>query len=177
MTVEELISLAKEYGFETAVSLNVDSLISRDEVREMCAANTCHAYGSNWSCPPACGTIQQCGEKMKQFTRGVLVQTIGELEDSWDFEGIQDAAEKHGARFREIALRLWKDQVTVLPLTAGACPICEKCAYPEPCRFPGKAISSMEAYGLLVNQVCTDNGLPYNYGPEHIAYTGCLLLP
>jgi len=107
----------------------------------------------------------------------VLVQTIGELEDSWDFEGIQDAAEKHGARFREIALRLWKDQVTVLPLTAGACPICEKCAYPEPCRFPGKAISSMEAYGLLVNQVCTDNGVPYNYGPEHIAYTGCLLLP
>ena len=115
MTVEELIALAKEYGFETAVSLNVDSLISRDEVRDMCAANTCHAYGSNWSCPPACGTIQQCGEKMKQFTRGVLVQTIGELEDSWDFEGIQDAAEKHGARFREIALRLWKDQVTSCP--------------------------------------------------------------
>lgn len=177
MTTQELISLAKEYGFETTAPLNVATLTARDEVRDMCAANTCRAYGSNWSCPPACGTIAQCAEKMGKFTRGVLVQTIGELEDSWDFEGIQDAAQKHSARFREIALRLWKEDVTVLPLTAGACPICEQCAYPEPCRFPDKAISSMEAYGLLVNQVCTDNGVPYNYGSERIAYSGCLLLP
>ena len=177
MTVEELIALAKEYGFETAAALKVETLISREEVRDMCAANTCHAYGSNWSCPPACGTIAQCSEKMKKYSRGILVQTIGELEDSWDFEGIQDAAHKHSARFRAIALRLWKDGVTVLPLTAGACSICDKCAYPEPCRFPDKAFSSMEAYGLLVNQVCTDNGVPYNYGSERIAYSGCLLLP
>ena len=177
MTVEELMAVAAEYGFETVAPLNVSTLTAREEVREMCAANTCHAYGSNWSCPPACGTIAQCSKKMKGFTRGVLVQTIGELEDSWDFEAIQKTAETHSARFRDIALRLWKEGVTVLPLTAGACPICETCAYPEPCRFPGKAISSMEAYGLLVNQVCTDNGVAYNYGSEHIAYTGCLLLP
>ena len=177
MTVEQLIAAAKEHGFETAVALNVDALIAREEVRQMCAANTCHAYGSNWSCPPACGTIAQCSEKMKKYTRGVLVQTIGEREDSWDFEAMQDAAKLHSRRFREIALDLWKQGVTVLPLTAGACPICDRCAYPEPCRFPEKAISSMEAYGLLVNQVCTDNGVPYNYGPERIAYSGCLLLP
>ena len=34
----------------------------------------------------------------------------------------------------------------------------------------------MEAYGLMVNQVCLDNGLHYNYGPNTIAYTGCFLL-
>lgn len=177
MTVEELIAAAKEQGFETAVVLNTATLTSREEVRDMCAANTCRAYGSNWSCPPACGTIAQCSEKMKAYTRGVLVQTIGELEDSWDYEAMQETAANHSKRFREIALRLWKDGVKVLPLTAGACPICEKCAYPEPCRFPDKAISSMEAYGLLVNQVCTDNGVPYNYGPNKMAYCGCLLLP
>lgn len=177
MTVEELIGLAKEYGFETTAPLNVQTLISREEVRDMCAANTCRAYGSNWSCPPACGTIAQCSEKMRGYTRGVLVQTIGELEDSWDYEAMQETAQTHSKRIREIALRLWKDGETVLPLTAGSCPICEKCAFPEPCRFPDKAVSSMEAYGLLVNQVCTDNGIAYNYGPCKMAYTGCLLLP
>lgn len=177
MTVEQLMEVAKEYGFETVAPLDVSTLKAREEVRDMCAANTCHAYGSNWSCPPACGTVAECGEKMAKFTRGILVQTVGQLEDSWDYETMQETAENHGRRFREIALRLWKDGVTVLPLTAGACPICEKCAYPEPCRFPGKAISSMEAYGLLVNQVCTDNGVPYNHGPNTMAYSGCLLLP
>ena len=177
MTVEVLISLAKEYGFETAAPLNVQTLTSREEVRQMCAANTCRAYGSNWSCPPACGTIAECRTKMKCYTQGVLVQTIGELEDSWDYEAMQETAENHSKRIRDIALRLWKDGVKVLPLTAGTCPICEKCAFPEPCRFPDKAVSSMEAYGLLVNQVCTDNGIAYNYGPCKMAYTGCLLLP
>ena len=177
MTVEEMMDLAKEIGFETVAPLNVATLHSMEEVRNMCAANTCHAYGSNWSCPPACGTIAQCAEKMSKYTRGVLVQTIGELEDSWDFEGIQEAAENHGKRFREAVLRLHKEGVEALCLTAGACPICEKCAFPEPCRFPDKAISSMEAYGLLVNQVCTDNGIPYNHGSDKMAYTGCLLLP
>ena len=86
MTVEELIALAKEYGFETTVPLNMATLDAKEEVRAMCAANTCRAYGSNWSCPPARGTIPQCAEKMSKFTRGILVQTIGEREDSWDFE-------------------------------------------------------------------------------------------
>ena len=64
----------------------------------------------------------------------------------------------------------------LLPLNAGCCTVCKQCTCPDaPCRFPEKAISSMEAYGLLVNQVCTDSGLQYNYGPNTIAYTGCFL--
>ena len=111
MTTQELIAVAKEHGFETAVPLNTATLNAKEEVRSMCAANTCRAYGSNWSCPPACGTIAQCAEKMSKFTQGILVQTIGEREDSWDFEAAQEAAENHKERFRQIALRLWKDGV------------------------------------------------------------------
>ena len=114
MTIQELIDLAKEYGFETTVPLNMATLDAKEEVRAMCAANTCRAYGSNWSCPPACGTIAQCAEKMSRFTRGILVQTIGEREDSWDFEAAQEAAENHKERFRRIALRLHKDGVKLL---------------------------------------------------------------
>jgi hypothetical protein len=34
----------------------------------------------------------------------------------------------------------------------------------------------MEAYGLLVTQICTDNGMKYYYGPDTLAYTSCFLL-
>ena len=63
-----------------------------------------------------------------------------------------------------------------LPLTAGSCTLCRKCTYPErPCRFPKKRFSSMEAYGLLVSDVCLKSGLKYYYGPKTITYTSCIL--
>ena len=34
----------------------------------------------------------------------------------------------------------------------------------------------MEAYGMLVLEVCKDNHLGYYYGPNTIAYTGCFLV-
>ena len=34
----------------------------------------------------------------------------------------------------------------------------------------------MEAYGLVVSQVCQDSGLPYYYGPQTITYTACVLI-
>ena len=41
--------------------------------------------------------------------------------------------------------------------------------------MPDKRISSMEAYGMLVMQVCKDSGVGYYYGPDHLAYTSCFL--
>jgi hypothetical protein len=34
----------------------------------------------------------------------------------------------------------------------------------------------MEAYGLLVSDVCQKAGLPYYYGKQTITYTSCILL-
>ena len=62
-----------------------------------------------------------------------------------------------------------------LVLGAGGCRICPQCAYPDPCRFPDKAMSSMEASGLFVTRVFKDNGVPYYYGPKTITYTACVL--
>ncbi|MDR1217403.1 MAG: DUF2284 domain-containing protein [Oscillospiraceae bacterium] len=51
------------------------------------------------------------------------------------------------------------------------------CVYPDaPCRFPDKLAYSMEACGLFVSRVCTDNGLKYNHGKDTICYTACFLL-
>ena len=45
----------------------------------------------------------------------------------------------------------------------------------RPCRYPTKRLSSMEAYGLLVSDVCTRSGLAYNYGARTMTYTSCVL--
>lgn len=54
--------------------------------------------------------------------------------------------------------------------------ICEECSCPEaPCRFPEKRISSLEAYGVLVAELCRQNQVPYYYGNNRVVYTAACL--
>ena len=177
MTVDELIAMAKDTGFSAWTPLKVEDLEVRKEVRDMCADNTCGRYEKCWSCPPGCGTLEECSARLREHTEGILVQTIGEIEDSFDVEAMMEIAARHKENFAEMYARLREKGEKVLALGAGSCSNCRKCSYPDaPCRFPEKMISSMEAYGMVVNEVCAANGLPYNYGPTRMAYTGCFLL-
>ena len=177
MDTEKVIALAKERGFTYVGELDCRTIHLLPEVRKMCADNTCGMYGRCWSCPPGCGTLEECEEKVRRFEKGILVQTVGELEDSMDVEAMMDTEKAHKEHFLEARNRLQEMYPDMLALGSGACTVCATCAYPdEPCRFPEKAVSSMESYGILVNQVCTDNGMKYYYGPGTIAYTSCFLL-
>ncbi len=174
---ETVLRKAEEFGFDRAVSLDCGTLKPLAQVREMCSAGTCGQYGKNWSCPPACGSLAQCGEQAAAYGTGILVQTVGRLEDSLDYEGMKEAEERHKAAFLAMAEWLRKPFPGLLPLGAGCCTLCKACTCPEaPCRFPKKRISSLEAYGILVSGLCQSNGVDYYYGAGTIAYTGCYLL-
>lgn len=173
---EFLIKEALDMGFSQAGELNVSALVFMPEVREMCAADKCHAYGKNWVCPPACGSIEEAAARAAEYTRGILVQTIGQLEDDFDYETMVETQKKHSENFCRLVARLRERYDDLLPMGAGGCRLCAACTYPDaPCRHPDQAMSSMEAYGLLVSRVCTESGIPYNNGPQTITYTSCYL--
>ena len=172
----ECISAAKEIGFEGVCRLNTESLHPLQEVREMCAADRCGAYGKCWSCPPACGSIEHCTKRLAEYSDGILVQTVGTLADEYDLDGIRTARLLHDRRFRTLVRQIRFSQPDCLPLSAGNCMLCLACTYPaRPCRFPKKMLSSMEAYGLLVKEVCERSGLPYYHGKGTISFTSCVL--
>jgi len=166
---------ARELGFDDAAEISPAKLTARRDVRAMCEENRCGLYGANWTCPPECGDLETCQEKMHGYRRGLLLQTVGQLSRAIDTRGYAET----GKRQRENLLALAGELRAVYPdalcLGAGGCPVCEKCAYPEPCRFPDKAIPSMEGYGLFVTQVCRDAELSYYHGPKTITYTACVL--
>ena len=169
--------LSLDTGFSRAAALDCATLELRQEVREMCAANTCGMYGKNLACPPFCGTLDECREQVKGYGSGIIVQTVGEIEDSMDFEGMMEAEAEHKAHFYKMAELLRRKYPDVLPLGSGCCTVCPACAGPEgSCRFPEKRISSLEAFGIVVSDLCSRNGLDYYYGPGKIAYTSCYLL-
>ena len=174
--MERILALAELAGFTLAAPVEMSALVPLPQVREMCAAGRCQVYGRSWSCPPACGTLEQCAARMSKYHRGVLVQTTGEMEDDFDLEAIARIQGRHKKAFLDLTRQVRLIRAKCLPLTAGCCTLCRKCTYPDkPCRFPQKRLSSMEAYGLLVSDVCLKSGVPYNHGPRTMTYTSCIL--
>ena len=177
MTYEQLSQTAKDAGFSAWNPLDIATIELKPEVRDMCAVNSCGQYGKRWSCPPGCGTLEECEARIKRCTHGILVQTFGDIEDGFDFEAMMEIEADHKAHFAEMYDALRKAGAEVLAIGAGCCTVCAKCTYPEEsCRFPEKMVSSMEAYGMLVLEVCKANGLTYYYGADKMAYTSCFLL-
>ena len=162
-------------GFSEAAPLDPTTLIPRSDVRAMCAENRCGAYKKNWTCPPHCGTLDECGEKLKHYSRGIVMQTVGVLEKTIDTRGYRRAEERHLEAFHQFSQAIRDTYPQALCLGSGGCRICKQCAYPAPCRFPEKAHPSMEGYGLFVTQVCKDNGLAYYRGERTVTYTACVL--
>lgn len=173
--MEKWITTALELGFSTAASLDIATLRPRQDVRDMCAGDKCRAFGKNWTCPPHCGTLEECALKMQRYSRGILLQTIGTMEKVIDTKAYRRTEQRHLEQFQHTAALVRREYPSALCLGSGGCRVCSECAYPEPCRFPEQAYSSMEGYGLFVTQVCRDNGVPYYHGEKTITYTACVL--
>lgn len=177
ISFEKLNALALEAGFDAAGALDCATIELHPEVRAACKTDRCGRYGTNWSCPPGCGTLEECAERIRKYTKGLVVQTIAVLEDEFDGEGMMAAADRHAQSFRRLSGQLCDDFPDMLPMGTGSCSICETCTYPDaPCRSPEGAIVPMEAYGMIVSDICEKNDLLYYNGKGTITYTGCFLL-
>ena len=88
--ITTIIELAIKQGFSQAAPLNCSTIELRPEVRQMCEANTCHMYDRCWSCPPGCGSLEECRQKIAAYRYGILVQTTGQLEDDLDGETMME---------------------------------------------------------------------------------------
>lgn len=177
MDDQELFQLAARCGFDHFGTLQMAAMEFDPAVRDMCAADRCQSYGRRWACPPGCGTLEEIAARASVYHRGILLQSTGILEDDFDVETMMDTEALHKQRFYRFVEELRSFHPDCLPMASGACTLCPVCTYPDaPCRFPKMAIPSMEAYGLMVSQVCARSGLPYYYGPRTVTYTACVLV-
>jgi predicted metal-binding protein len=175
--MDKLIERALVYGFSHASVLDATTLTVKSEVRDMCSVDKCHNYAKSWMCPPACGGLEENALRLKKYRAGIIVQTTGDLDDDFDYEAMMETADRQFQLFSTFRTELYPEYPNMLALGSGTCKLCEVCSYPDlPCRNPEKAISSMEAYGLFVSEVCQLNNIGYYYGPRTITYTGCFLL-
>ncbi len=172
---ERIETLAHEQGFDAIGHCKTSALHTHPEVRDMCAANLCQAYGKSWSCPPACGEVEDYEKRVHAFENCMVVQTVGQLEDEFDIEAMGTAESTQNKRLVSLVEALSGEGLSFMALGAGPCMLCTECTYPHAaCRFPDRMVVSLEAAGFVVTEVCTEAGVPYNHGPNTISFTGCI---
>jgi len=173
-TIEQIKEKALECGFTTVADLDVDTIRLRIEARQGCEA--CRSYNTNWSCPPACGTIEECSERVHKYKRGLIMQTTEEV-DTMDYEEIMELAADHDKHLKAFHKYAANELDNAMLVGTGGCHTCKECTYPdEPCRFPKQLLHSMEALGMIVSDVCKDNNVKYYYGPGTLTYVSCVLI-
>lgn len=169
--------LALDSGFSYAWELDAKKLKFYPEVRAWCAEDKCQHYNRTWACPPATGDLSVGEQKAAAYSKGILVQTVREVQDFSDRAGILAIAAIHTRSFERLNRKLRERRPGLFAMGMGGCERCEKCTWPDaPCRFPELTAPSMEAWGLMVSEVCTDCGAQYSYGPNTIMFASCFLL-
>ncbi len=166
-------------GAFKAKVIPMEKVVFNPELRKACEANYCGNFGRNYACPPNVGTSDELIAKAKSYAYGLVFQTVTEIEDSYDFEGMMEASANHTKTADAIEEKVKEYCSHYLQLTAGGCNRCKQCAQitGEPCRMPDRAISSVEAYCMDCSQLATASDMLYINGVNTVTYFGMFLFP
>lgn len=176
--MQALIDAAISCGAYKAEVVSADRLVLSRDFFDICKSNQCGKFGRCWMCPPDVGDIDEMMAKARTFSHVLIYQSVGELEDSFDYEGMQDASRVHTRLSQSVQEKIkpfFKSEF--LHLTNGGCGLCEKCTRIDnlPCRFPDKALPSVESCGVDVYQSVKDTSLRYINGQNTVTYFGMVL--
>lgn len=170
-----LIQLALSEGAAKAMTISRDQVKLSRDFRDICATNACGKYGRCYMCPPDVGEIEALMDRVRAYPRALVYQTVSPLEDSFDYEGMVEAGHRH----TRLSQRLEDSLPKLLPqgfmhLTCGGCRLCGECAKIQglPCRFPERALPSVESYGIDVYNTVKGTELKYINGPNTVTYFG-----
>ena len=175
---DKLKQAVLEQGATKAQYILGKDIVLSSQFRDVCAGNQCGMYGKSYMCPPAIGDINELMDKVRSFPQAILYQSIHEIEDSFDFEGMMDAGKKH----EKLAIEIHKVIKDIIPgrylhLGSGGCSICEECGIlkNEPCAFPELALAPVEGHGIDVFNTCKSTSLKYINGENTVTYFGIIL--
>lgn len=174
---EQLIQLALEAGADKAEIISTAQIVTSEEFREACRKNLCGQWGRCWMCPPDVGEIEPLMAQIRTYQHGLWYQSIGQLEDSFDIEGMSEAKHRHVLLSQRLEERIRPLLNRHLHLGCGGCGLCERCARldDQPCRFPDKAMPSLESYGVNVYQTTISTSLKYINGQNTVTYFSLVL--
>lgn len=174
---DALLQIILDCGVAKAAYLSVDQIVTDPVYRRICEGNACGQFGKCYMCPPDIGPVEELMAAIRSYSHAVLYQSIGTIEDSFDFEGMMEAGHGHCLLSQRIREKLEGKLPGHLHLSGGGCHLCQRCAKLDnaPCRHPEKALSSLEGYGIDVYRTSLATDLNYINGENTVTYFGVIL--
>ena len=116
---ETIFRNARRAGLSEIGEVDISVLRHEGWVRKLCEENACRNYSTNWACPPAVGTLEECRERCRSFDHMLLFNKVYTLRDSYDLEGMYDSMRM----FRHTVDRFdWRLAGRALPFPRPAAP-------------------------------------------------------
>ena len=76
MDIKKIEQMGMEQGFSHVVLLDCDTIELKPEVRQMCAADTCHKYDKCWSCLRDVALLRNVKRKSGSISMGLLFRQL-----------------------------------------------------------------------------------------------------
>lgn len=177
MTNQELIKLAQQEGFLAAV-ISPEEIPVDGKFRVFCEENRCGKYNANYSCPPACGTVEELRQKLLGEERALILETQWPINGYEDKAGIEQGKLEHNAVVLKLLDTIRKSRMDGFCSGYNGCPLCKPCRQVEgkPCAFPDKRISCMSAYCIDVAELAKRCNLPFAWDSNMLHLFGMIAL-
>jgi predicted metal-binding protein len=172
-------NIASNLGIGICVEFGSALLVPEERIRALCFEDKCGNYGKNYMCPPYAGSLEEIRIKLGDFRRGLLLQYSKEIDVKGNKKGvIQTRLDFHNKILRMEELLREKGISRIWSMIGGTCGLCGVCKAigNEPCPYPDKARTSLEAIAIDVLELLDRLGLDSKFHANKIVWTGCLLL-
>lgn len=171
---ERFEAAAGEHPIYQYEFFRTEELEFSENVRYICETE-CPMFGKSWSCPPGCGTVEECRGICGSFEHGVIFSTVAEVNDASSFDETLPTRAAHTEVVRDLAEKVFYDRRTKL-LSCESCTHCAECSYPEhPCRFPEKMMPCIEAYGIITTALTEKYQMDFYLSSNTVLWFGIIL--
>jgi len=172
----DLVQRAEEAGFHAAM-VSAREIPVDGSFRKFCEDNLCGKYNANYSCPPACGTVEEVRDRLFTADKALVLQTIHEIGSYENKEAILTSKKNLNIAILKLTENLYREGYDCFCLGYGGCPLCNPCKQVEgqPCAFPDKRISCMSAYCIDVGKLANKCGLEFAWVPEKLFLFGMIV--
>ena len=171
-------NFAGQLGVETCYKFDSKVLVPTERIRAFCQQNKCGNYRNNYMCPPNVGTLEEISLKLREFKSGLLLRYSKSLDVRGDKEGVRQTRVDFHNKILQMEEFLGKEGIDrIWGMSGGSCGLCDICGVRtgEPCPYPDRARTSLEAIAVDVGRLLDNFGLDGGFYKDRITWTGCIL--
>ena len=176
---QTLIAMAMDCAFTQAEVIPVQELVFDSSFRKYCEENKCGNFGTNYACPPYCGTPEQMKERVKVYAYALVMMSRFDVENALDPVQVIPTKNLHMERTFALArkaasLPAYKDSMLI---SGSPCMLCGECLMKKdiPCPHPEERYSCVSAYCLDVMALAKACGMEVSWELDQISYFSLFL--